>query len=132
LVVERKEEMREPKIDRAARQPLRVALLSELSRMAGQQVELVKRKVTGGAPVWLVVPVDRGQLRSGFWLAVQGSAAGGVWDAPERALAGFAAGVEGWVAASQAAAPGGALAGNQKQAVGLSLSNDHLCFTGTQ
>lgn len=94
--------------DRAARQPLKAALLAELSRMAGQQVELVKCQVTGGAAAWLVAPVDRGQLRSEFWLAVQGSAAGGAWDAPERALAGFAAGVEGWVAASLAAAPGGA------------------------
>ena len=80
------------------------ALLTELSLLAGEPVELVRWQSPRGRLLHLIAPVDRANLRSTFKANVSASLSRGAWHTPERAVAGFAAGAMGWVASEPRAA----------------------------
>jgi hypothetical protein len=65
-------------------------LQRELSALAGQEVHFIRSHYSDGTPCYMILPTDRGELKSGFWEALRASPTGGIWLAPEEALLGFA------------------------------------------
>lgn len=78
---------------------------SALTAAAGEPVRLRQCRPISGQPTWIVEPIVRGRIVAPFWREVQRSPSGGLWDSPERAVAGFLGGVKGWVAGAAAKAP---------------------------
>jgi hypothetical protein len=81
------------------------AVCRELTSIAGHAVELLERRTpAAGERAYLVAPVERQMLQEPFWQAVLRSPSAGIWDTPEAALVGFAAGARGWTSEKPAAA----------------------------
>jgi hypothetical protein len=80
-------------------------LVSELSRLVGHPVELLRMTFPSGAPACLLRPVDRALRQGAFWRVVRASPSAGIWHTPEEALIGFASSVRGWRAAAASTAP---------------------------
>jgi hypothetical protein len=75
-------------------------MLVEIGRLIDCQVELLARQAAGSM-AYIIVPVDRKRLGSGFWQAVRADPCGSVWKSPEAACVGFAARSLRWLRVSR-------------------------------